>query len=148
MLLRVRQYFGNPWDRVAQEMSAATGGLANLADGNGGEADGEPLDEDEAKKFAGLLLSEEHTKPELQAFLYAWSGSIKFQREEGLAAMADAAMSLEVFLKVFVASQRAAVFPKIVVVPPRIQSSSCGKPPRLPITKDTRCGTKQRRKKR
>jgi hypothetical protein len=65
------------------------------------QAHAEQLNEDEASEFAGLLLSEEHTKPELQAFLYSWDGSIKFQREQGQRAIADAAMSLETFQEIF-----------------------------------------------
>jgi hypothetical protein len=101
LLLRVRQHLGNPWDRVFQEIEAATYGLANLADGYAGEANGDPLDEDETREFAALLLSEQHTKPELEAFLYAWNGAIEFQRDQGDAAMAESAMTLKMFLDIF-----------------------------------------------
>jgi hypothetical protein len=97
VLQRVRQYLGNPWDRVSQEMNAAFAEGAKSATGVRGQGHPESLNEDEASELASLLLSEQHTKPELQAFLAAWDGSIQFQRQQGLPATADAAMSLETF---------------------------------------------------
>jgi hypothetical protein len=97
VLQRVSQYLGNPWDRVSQEMNSAFAGVEKSAGG----ARFAPLNGDEATELAGLLLSEQHAKPELQSFLYAWGGSIKFRREQGLPAMADAAMSLETFQDIF-----------------------------------------------
>jgi hypothetical protein len=113
VLERVRQYFGNPWDRVSQEMNAAFEGIAKPAAGARGQAHAEQLNEDEARELAGLLLSEEHTKPELQAFRDAWKGSIKFQREQGLPAMADAAMSLETFHEVFTRIAQSCLVPDV-----------------------------------
>jgi hypothetical protein len=82
-------------------MSTATETLAQVAAGDESETDTEPLEEGEAREFAKLLLSEQHTKPEIQAFFYAWDGSINFQQEHGSPAMADAAMSLGVFQQIF-----------------------------------------------
>jgi len=95
VLSRVKRYLGNPWDRISEEMEGATNALAALAEGGTREAGGQPLNDDEAKELAGLLLSEEHTKAELQAFFAAWSGSIE-QLGAGLPAM-----SLENFVGVF-----------------------------------------------
>jgi hypothetical protein len=86
----VKQYFGNPWDRVSMEMRRATEGLRKTA-----TEPKEPLVEKEAVELAELLLSERHVRPELQAFFFAWKGSIEhFAR--GLATM-----SLEKFQGVF-----------------------------------------------
>lgn len=54
------------------------------------------MGEDEARELARLLLSEKHMGPEIQAFFYAWKGSIK--KVPGLAAMA---MSFETFADLF-----------------------------------------------
>jgi TPR repeat protein len=104
VLQGVREHPGNPWDRVLHEVSAASDGLVKVAAGAGGRprsADAEPLSEAEATELARLLLSERHTKREIEAFLYAWGGSIKFQRGQGVPTLADAAMSLEAFQQVF-----------------------------------------------
>jgi hypothetical protein len=101
ILQSVRRYPGNPWDRVSREMNVAFEGAMRSATGACGQAYAEPLNEDEARELASVLLSEQHTKPELQAFLYAWDGSIKFQREQGLPGQADTAMSLEAFRGIF-----------------------------------------------
>jgi hypothetical protein len=109
VLQRVRQYLGNPWDRVSQEMNSAFAGVGGSAAG----ARPGPLNEEEARELAGLLLSEQHAAPELQAFLYAWGGSIKFQREQGLPAMADAAMSLEAFQGIFMRFAQSCRVPEV-----------------------------------
>jgi hypothetical protein len=67
----VKQFFGNPWDRVSMEMHRSTAEMKNPIT----EAK-RPLDEKEATDLAGLLLSEKHVRPEFQAFLCAWRGSI------------------------------------------------------------------------
>lgn len=86
VLERVTQYLGNPWDRVSMEMRTATDQLGEQTAGLGGAADPEPLGDEEASEFAGLLLSRQHFKPELQAFSYAWNGSIQ-HIAPGLASM-------------------------------------------------------------
>jgi hypothetical protein len=100
LLKRIKQRFGNPWDRISEEMDAVKSGNAQSV-GYGSNVAAEPLDEGEAREFAGLLLSKQHMVPEFQAFMDAWDGSITFQRDQGAAAMADAAMSWQVFQKVF-----------------------------------------------
>jgi hypothetical protein len=75
---RVRKYFGNPWDRVSAEMREAAHRIVKQKiGGKGTEVEVEPLNQEESAEFAGLLLSEQHMKSELQAFLYAWNGSIQ-----------------------------------------------------------------------
>jgi hypothetical protein len=121
VLQGVREHLGNPWDRVSQEVSAASDGLVKVAAGVGGRprsADTEPLFEAEATELARLLLSERHTKREIEAFLYAWGGSIKFQRDQGVPTLADAAMSLEAFQKVFRHIIRSCRVPDVGESPP------------------------------
>lgn len=86
----VKQYFGNPWDRVSAEMHRASEELRKTA-----AEPMAPLNEKEAAELAELLLSEQHTRPELQALLFAWKGSIE-HFAHGLATM-----SLETFQGVF-----------------------------------------------
>lgn len=72
---RVREYYGNPWDRVSREMSMATEHLTSPKSRAAEEH--EPLNEAEARHMAELLLSDEHSSPEVQALIYAWNGSIQ-----------------------------------------------------------------------
>jgi hypothetical protein len=89
VLQQVRRYLGNPWDRVSAEVRRGAEQFAELGAGVSGGVDPEPLDEAEARELARLLLSEQHMKPELQAFFYAWSGSIDHMAP-GLATMSFA----------------------------------------------------------
>lgn len=91
VLDRIKQFFGNPWDRVSHEMRIA----AERQAGGYTDACPAPLTEVEAREFAQLLLSEQQVKPELQAFFYAWDGSIK-RVAPGLPSM-----GLEPFLALF-----------------------------------------------
>jgi hypothetical protein len=101
VLRAVRQYLGNPWDRVSQEIHDGAEAFVKSRTSAGHQAHDKQLNEDEARELAGLLLSEEHTRLELQAFLYAWEGSLKLQREQGLPALADMGMSLRTFQGIF-----------------------------------------------
>lgn len=67
----VKTYYGNPWDRVSMELHRAS---ANMNKPRSGK---ESLKESEAMELSALLLSERHLVPELQAFMYAWKGSIE-----------------------------------------------------------------------
>jgi len=72
VLQDVKQYFGNPWDRVSMEMHRASESMrVSKVEST------EPLSEGEATELAALLLSERHLRPELQAFMFAWRGSIE-----------------------------------------------------------------------
>lgn len=86
----VKQYIGNPWDRVSMEMQRSIEALKKSA-----REPKAPLSEIESMELAQLLLSEQHMKPELQAFFFAWKGSIE-HFAHGLATM-----SLEEFQGVF-----------------------------------------------
>jgi hypothetical protein len=72
---RVREYYGNPWDRVSREMSMATEHLT--APESRAAEEHEPLNEAESRHMAELLLADEHSSPEVQALIYAWNGSIQ-----------------------------------------------------------------------
>jgi len=100
VLEKVRQYFGNPWKRVGEEVSGMNDPLLRKFLVVTEKAP-TPLDEAGGRELVSLLLSDRHTREEIRAFLYAWDGSIKFQREQGSPAMADAAMNMEVFSAVF-----------------------------------------------
>jgi hypothetical protein len=113
VLQRVRQYLGNPWDRVSQEIREGAERFVEEDRSGHQAAAADPLSEAEARELAGLLLSEQHAKPELKAFLYSWGGSIKFQREQGMPAMADAAMSLETFQDIFLRITQGCRVPEI-----------------------------------
>lgn len=101
VLEHVRRHLGNPWDRVSAEMDEGYASLVESPAGSAAQDRNEALNEDQARELAGLLLSERHTRPEVEAFLYAWDGAVKFLREQGATAIADAAMSLETFQRIF-----------------------------------------------
>lgn len=94
VLERVKQYFGDPWNRVSAEMAS---GMAHLQGDSGADrtSEAQPLNDTGARELSDLLQSEEHAKPELQAFLYAWQGSI-----ESTGVSLDS-MSLAVFVRAF-----------------------------------------------
>lgn len=61
----VEKHFGDPWTRVSEAMS-------------GGNDDYEEMSPEEAgQQMAKAVFSDEHVKPELSAFFYAWNGSIE-----------------------------------------------------------------------
>lgn len=93
VLSRVRDYYGNPWDRVSSEMKSAATALAGDEDGD--TEGGEPLSEAESLEMAALLLSDRHASPEVQALFYAWKGSI-----DHIGGPAMATMPFDVFTEV------------------------------------------------
>jgi hypothetical protein len=77
VLDRVRRYYGNPWDRVSEEMRMSTELLKARLAGHGADSRRpEPLGDGEALELADLLLSPQHIRPEFEAFNYAWNGAI------------------------------------------------------------------------
>jgi hypothetical protein len=95
---RVRRYPADPWNRVSEEIE---GGLQRVgqntrAQQREGESD-HRLKESEAREFAIFALSKEHMTAELQAFFFAWKGSINLQREQGSRAIASEALQFDDF---------------------------------------------------
>ena len=60
-------------------------------------AGGDQLSESEAYEFATCVLSNEHMTPELQAFTFAWKGSINSQSEQGSSTLASSALQFDDF---------------------------------------------------
>jgi hypothetical protein len=67
----VKKHFGDPWERVSTEMQRSVESLRKSNDDRK-----KPLNDTEATELAALLLSTHHLAPELQAFMFAWKGSI------------------------------------------------------------------------
>lgn len=59
------------------------------------------LSEAEADELRTILLDPRHIVPELKAFVYAWNGSIAFQRENGSKSLAHDAMDVNRFIAFF-----------------------------------------------
>lgn len=89
----VREYPGDPWSRVSKQMAEIPSSLKRSS-----QESSVALTEDEATELATALLQPENVTAELQAFLYAWKGSIDYQRKEGSSGFADTAMQLNDFL--------------------------------------------------
>jgi hypothetical protein len=88
-----RRFIGNPWDRVSEETKNATESL--LSSGSE-KVSGSHTDTD-VDEFLDIVRSEEHFMEELKAFVYAWKGSIDFQKSSGSGALAGTALSYERF---------------------------------------------------
>jgi hypothetical protein len=61
----VQQHFGDPWTRVSESMSGGSGGSLGM----------DP--QEAAQRLAKAVADPRHVRPELQAFFYAWQGSIE-----------------------------------------------------------------------
>ena len=92
VLQKVRAFPGDPWSRVQQDVD----GLASLIEkGERGLATGatqRSLSSEESKELSASLLDSPNLKSELQAFMYAWNGSIEIQ---GGGPISKRAMSLD-----------------------------------------------------
>lgn len=84
----------DPWTRIDEEMKD---GFAALDPKKASAHPQSPLTKAEALDFAGFVLSDQHTMPELQAFMGAWKGSIGFQSQSGDRRLAQSAMPLDGF---------------------------------------------------
>ena len=105
VLERVKRHFANPWDRVAEEVGAMAALLKAYQETGSTSVADSPLDADEARELANLLLSVEHTVPELEAFNYAWNGAIAH-------APALPAMNFAQFLFYFIRITESCVVPQ------------------------------------
>lgn len=94
VLDKVRAYPGDPWNRVQQDMDGLEALLKSIVTGCSEEPPSGRLTPTEAIELADNLLKPDNLKAELQAFRFAWKGSIEFQ---GGGAMGKDAMSLETF---------------------------------------------------
>ena len=77
VLERVKQFPKDPWKRVKSEVDSVAKRSRNARHA---PAEGTRLDEPASRELAALLLEPEAAKTELQAFIFAWNGAIKFQR--------------------------------------------------------------------
>ena len=107
MWAMVRRHPGNPVQRVQEGMN----GLANIIKTvrSTGEAvvnlkrkaveqSGKNLELGEARELAATQLKPENVKAELNAFFFAWNGSIKLQQGN---ALSETALSFKDFTKIF-----------------------------------------------
>jgi hypothetical protein len=73
---RVRNHYGNPWDRIREEVASSLGSLTSTPQESETNRKDLPLAEAESLELSQLLLAEDHTKEEIAAFAYAWNGAI------------------------------------------------------------------------
>jgi hypothetical protein len=106
VLKKVRRFPGDPWNRVKEEMDASVqimiDGLQRMKEVNQGTQPtilGKRLLPDEARELATTLLQPKNFHAEIQAFLYAWKGSIELQASQGARFLSDQALSEEDFRK-------------------------------------------------
>jgi hypothetical protein len=109
VLEKVRRFPGDPWNRVKDDVDQSQDIMVKgiqrmrngLDDGGDPEASGRRLSPGEARELASNLLQPRNLKAELQAFMYAWHGSIEFQESHGIGGMSKTALPLKEFAKVF-----------------------------------------------
>jgi hypothetical protein len=102
VLEKVRRFPGDPWSRVKEEMGAAFAVMGDgLRSGNLNADSGRKLSLDDARELASTQLDPRNLREELQAFMYAWQGSIELQESRGAGFVAKSAMPLEEFKKIF-----------------------------------------------
>jgi hypothetical protein len=89
----IAHFPGDPWKRVQQDIDSAFDGANKTKPASGCQ----PLDDQQRQQLARTLLSPGHFRPELQAFLHAWEGSISFVRDQGGGRNALGAMGAESF---------------------------------------------------
>lgn len=73
----LKRFPRDPWNRVKEEMNGP-GLLSTLFRRKPSGLMSKPLSEEDAEEFAMMQLKHEYGQPELQAFFYAWNGSIGF----------------------------------------------------------------------
>lgn len=81
VLKKVRQFPGDPWKRVKQDMSDFRSTAETITKKQSQDARHRRLTQDEAMELSSNLLEPENMRSEIQAFMYAWDGSIQFQGE-------------------------------------------------------------------
>ena len=95
------QYPGDPLNRVQQDVDEVLSLISNLKTEGMPEKMNRRLGNQAAVQLAAMLLEPENHQKEMSAFMYAWKGSIEFQTDEVSRGLADVALSLEDFFKVF-----------------------------------------------
>jgi hypothetical protein len=88
-----QRFIGNPWDRVSEETKSAA---ESLLSGGSEKVSGIHTNAD-VDTFLDIIRSKEHFMEELKAFVFAWKGSIDFQKSSGSGALAETALSYERF---------------------------------------------------
>ena len=106
VLEKIRRFPDDPWTRVKAEMDASVQIMVDeLQRMKEGTQDTQPtvsgkrLLPDEARELATNLLQPKNFHAEIQAFLYAWKGSIELQASQGARFLSDQALSEEDFRK-------------------------------------------------
>ena len=81
VLERVKEFHGNPWDRVSKEIAQPLEGLKKpksfLGKLFGKDKKPTSLNSAELEELAELLVVDEHVAPEIKALFYSWGGAIK-----------------------------------------------------------------------
>lgn len=140
----VKKHYGNPIRRVSEEIQLGPTHLSEYFT-TGEIKKPIPLKKAEGRKLAELLLAEEHSGPEIEAFLYAWKGSIE---HAGIPAMES--MTIETFLIVLDHLSYTLRFPLAPKYPPTTKQPTRKKQEtKKPTTKEqlTKQPTKPRREK-
>jgi hypothetical protein len=95
VLDRVREYYGDPWSRVSAEVQSGIERIARRTQAATHDSAPRPLDAGSSDELAELLMSDEHTGPELQACADAWRGAIENRPTD------RSAVSLQAFQRIF-----------------------------------------------
>jgi hypothetical protein len=99
---KVRRFPGDPWKRVQQdtdERNQVMAAARKTGTPEAGRSPGRRLSRQEARELASHLLEPANLKAELDAFMYAWQGSIELRESRGGAFLSKKALPLEEFAK-------------------------------------------------
>lgn len=98
VLQKVRAFPGDPWNRVQEDVGGLASLIERVGSGSRTESTQRALSPEESRELSANLLDSPNLKSELQAFMFAWNGSIEFQ---GGGFMSKRAMSLKDFARYF-----------------------------------------------
>ncbi len=104
VLERIRRFPGDPWKRVQEEVDECNQLMAaarKTGTAEAGRSPGRRLSRQEARELASQLLEPANLRAELDAFMYAWHGSIELQESRGGAFLSKKALPLKEFAKQF-----------------------------------------------
>jgi hypothetical protein len=93
----VRKYLGNPWKRVEKETNSALDELANEEPKRSLAFWKKPprIEDDWARQFAKLLLSDRHLEAERKALLFAWEGALELRQSFNGGQLPDEAVTVD-----------------------------------------------------
>ena len=94
----LKEFPGDPWKRVSKEMRLAFKKVKQRRTGTDiSTNEAEKASRAQISEYSEIIGGEAHRAKELEAFLYAWDGSINFQKEKGSSSISQKVLSTQRF---------------------------------------------------